>query len=49
VDDSGALLAKGTPSGDLPHINERVMNYKVVKGSKYAIEADKVATEAKTV
>ncbi len=42
VDDAGILLAKGTPSGDLPDIRERRMNYELVKGSKYATAADNV-------
>ena len=42
VDDEGALLAKGTPSGRTPPLRERQMNYKVVAGSKYAKEADTV-------
>ncbi len=45
VDDSGALLAKGSPTGELPHISERAMNYRVVYGSKYAVEADKIAAQ----
>ena len=44
VDDSGALINKGTPKGVLPRISERQQNYAVVRGSKYAIEADKVAS-----
>jgi hypothetical protein len=44
VDDAGALLAKGSPAegSQLPALEERVMNYKVVKGSKYAVEADRM-------
>ena len=42
VDDDGHLLAKGTPSGgNLPPLDERKRNYELVKGSKYAVEADK--------
>jgi len=45
VDDEGKLLAKGKPSsGVLPSLRERVTNYKIVAGSKYAIEADKLST-----
>ena len=40
VDDDGALLASGTPSGKLPAIHERQQNYALVKGSKYSREAD---------
>jgi len=43
VDDSGTLLAKGTPSSGLPPINERRRNYLLVQNSKYAKEADAVA------
>ena len=44
VDDDGSLLAKGTPTGrDLPNLRERKTNYKIVAGSKYAVEADKLA------
>jgi hypothetical protein len=46
VDDGGKLLAKGTPSdgpGALPSMRERVTNYKIVEGSKYSVEADKIA------
>ena len=46
VDDAGALLASGKPSGTLPAISERQMNYQLVAGSKYAIEADKVKMDA---
>lgn len=46
VDDDGALLAgPGTPSGSLPHISQRQQNYMLVRGSKYALEADKIASE----
>lgn len=46
VDDDGNLLAKGTPTGSLPNNGEREMNYRVVKGSKYAREADKISVVA---
>ena len=42
VDDAGALLASGRPTGVLPAQRERQMNYQVVAGSKYAVEADKI-------
>jgi hypothetical protein len=45
VDDAGTLLNKGTPTGELPAMRERVMNYKLCAGSKYAVEADKLRTE----
>jgi len=48
VDDDGALLAKGVPTGDLPSLDQRVLNYQLVRGSKYAVEADKVAALQKT-
>jgi len=40
VDDSGAYLNHGTPTGALPNIRYRQSNYNLVKGSKYAREAD---------
>mmetsp|Transcript_18577 Transcript_18577/g.35905 ORF Transcript_18577/g.35905 Transcript_18577/m.35905 type:complete len:200 (+) Transcript_18577:46-645(+) len=40
VDDEGALLASGTPTGQLPDVRERRANYKLVQGSKYARAAD---------
>jgi len=43
VDDSGKLLAKGSPTGSLPNRRERLMNYEIVKGSKYAVAADTIA------
>lgn len=48
VDDDGSLLATGiaSNSGRLPHISERAMNYRVVMGSKYAREADRLAAES---
>ena len=42
VDDAGGLLATGKPTGSLPEAGERQMNYQVVAGSKYALEADKL-------
>ena len=44
VDDAGKLLNVGTPTGMLPAERERVMNYKVVAGSKYSVEADKLGS-----
>jgi len=48
VDDEGKLLAQGKPSSmeGLPAMRERQMNYKIVKGSKYAKEAEKLASIA---
>jgi hypothetical protein len=43
VDDSGALLAKGKPTGYLPSMQDRMMNYRLVQGSKYAHVADEIA------
>ena len=43
VDDDGKKLAQGKPTGRLPSLRERQVNYKIVAGSKYAIAADKVA------
>ena len=50
VDDEGHLLAKGTPSSmeGLPPLSERQMNYKLVEGSKYAKEADRLASNVAT-
>ncbi|KAL7530419.1 hypothetical protein ACHAWF_003370 [Thalassiosira exigua] len=45
VDDDGKLLAKGRPSGGrLPHRTQREMNYRIMRGSKYAKAADALAT-----
>jgi len=43
VDDEGKLLANGKPTGALPSLRERQMNYRLVQGSKYAVEADNIA------
>mmetsp|Transcript_21901 Transcript_21901/g.28352 ORF Transcript_21901/g.28352 Transcript_21901/m.28352 type:complete len:276 (-) Transcript_21901:148-975(-) len=44
VDDDGKLLATGKPTpGGLPAARERMMNFEIVKGSKYAVEAVKLA------
>merc|ERR1711916_26072 len=45
VDDAGILLNKGTPSGDLPDLDERKGNYRLVEGSKYAKAADAESTQ----
>jgi len=42
VDDDGKLLAKGSPIGG-PSLREKITNYRTVTGSKYAVEADKLA------
>mmetsp|Transcript_7682 Transcript_7682/g.18741 ORF Transcript_7682/g.18741 Transcript_7682/m.18741 type:complete len:233 (+) Transcript_7682:507-1205(+) len=46
VDDAGNYLNHGTPGGRLPDIRERAYNYKVVQGSKYAKEAERIGKEA---
>ena len=47
VDDDGKLLAKGTPSDEqLPALRERQVNYRLVEGSKYAKEADLIASSS---
>lgn len=43
VDDEGRLLKRGRPSRILPSLQTRQRNYDLVKGGKYAIEADKIA------
>ena len=40
VDDAGALLNSGTPTGQLPAMGQRQMNYALVRGSKYATAAE---------
>lgn len=44
VDDGGKLLAKGKPLDGLPALAERRQNYHICAGSKYAKEADKLAS-----
>jgi len=46
VDDNGAELARGKPTGRLPQMRERQVNYNLVKGSKYARVVDEVASSA---
>lgn len=46
VGDEGELLATGTPTGRLPALRERQMNYALVRGSKYAAAAVELATAA---
>lgn len=43
VDDDGKELAQGKPMGQLPSLRERMVNYKIVAGSKYATAADNIA------
>lgn len=48
VDDDGGELARGFPTGSLPRLRERQMNYAIVQGSKYAKVADAVASATAT-
>ena len=43
VDDDGNELARGKPTEGLPRLQERQMNYEIVKGSKYARVVDSIA------
>jgi len=43
VGDDGAELARGSPTGGLPALRQRQMNYQLVQGSKYASAVDKIA------
>ena len=45
VDDAGDFLALGKPLPPLPSMRERVMNYQIVQGSKYAKVAERIAKE----
>lgn len=44
VDDQGEELARGAPTGSLPPLSQRQMNYQLVKGSKYAKVVDQIAS-----
>lgn len=44
VDDEGAALATGAPSGALPARAERQRNFELVRGSKYAREAEQLGS-----
>jgi len=51
VDDDGKLLARGTPSDGpsaLPPLRERQLNYRIMAGSKYSKEAEKIARNVAT-
>jgi hypothetical protein len=48
VDDDGEELARGFPTGSLPRLGERQMNYGIVQGSKYAKVADAIASATAT-
>jgi hypothetical protein len=43
VDDDGQELARGRPTGSLPPLRHRQMNYRTVMGSKYAKVVDQIA------
>lgn len=43
VDDDGKELAQGKPTGRLPSLRERQVNYKIVAGSKYGTVAEQIA------
>jgi len=45
VDDDGDLLARGAPIGDGPAAAYRQSNYNLVRGSKYALQAERPAAE----
>lgn len=45
VDDDGKHLATGCPTGQLPHARSRAENYMLVRGSKYATEAERVGSQ----
>merc|ERR1712187_182502 len=44
VDDEGYLLKRGRPTGSLPPLHARRRNYALVKGGKYAVAADNIAS-----
>lgn len=46
VDDDGALLAAGRPTGRLPDLRQRQANFQLTQGGKYAKEAEKEGTKA---
>lgn len=48
VDDEGKELARGRPTGSLPAIRERMLNYEIMKGSKYATAAEALAASIST-
>jgi len=43
VDDKGGQLATGVPSGHIPMFRERMHNYEMLKGGRYATAADAYA------
>jgi hypothetical protein len=46
VDDDGEELARGSPTGRLPMLRERQLNYRITQGSKYATAADAIANKS---
>lgn len=45
VDDDGKELARGNPTGQLPSLRQRQMNFAIVKGGKYAKVAESIASD----
>lgn len=45
VDDDGNELARGKPTGNLPMLRERQLNYRIVHGSKYSKAALEIASK----
>ena len=45
VDDDGTHLATGCPTGQLPNARARAENYMLVRGSKYATEAERIGSQ----
>merc|ERR1719213_1236620 len=46
VDDGGSFLATGEPTGAVPSLRDRAANFALVKGSKYASNAERVGASA---
>ena len=46
VDDDGKELARGRPTGRLPAMRQRQMNYQIVAGSKYAKVVDEISSSS---
>lgn len=45
VDDDGNELARGKPTGQLPQLRQRQMNYRIVAGSKYSKAVNDIASK----
>merc|ERR1711871_1000957 len=45
VDDAGDLLAAGSPTGQLPHLQQRQRNYMAVGNSKYSVAANAMSKQ----